>query len=143
MISNMFVMGINLAGIMIVYNLEFQRRVDYFIRMDLKENREQLAMLNEELELRVSQRTRDVENSNKDLQDFVYVISHDLKEPLRQVSGYMSLIERRYAEQLDQSGREFIDFAVDGANRMAMMIDRLLAFFPAGNAGKRVGPGGL
>ncbi len=66
--------------------------------------------------------------SNKELQDFAYVVSHDLQEPLRMVSSYMALLERRYIDSLDQDATDFIAFAVDGANRMSAMIEGLLQY---------------
>ncbi|MBR9971883.1 ATP-binding protein [Magnetospirillum sulfuroxidans] len=69
-----------------------------------------------------------LERSNRDLQDFAYVVSHDLQEPLRMVSSYLGLVRRRYDEKLDDDGREFIEFAVDGAKRMSRMIADLVDF---------------
>jgi light-regulated signal transduction histidine kinase (bacteriophytochrome) len=69
-----------------------------------------------------------LENSNQELQQFAYVVSHDLQEPLRMVSSYLQLIERRYQDRLDQDGTEFIEFAVDGATRMSAMIEGLLQY---------------
>ena len=64
--------------------------------------------------------------SNRDLQDFAYVVSHDLQEPLRMVSSYLGLIRRRYEEKLDDDGQEFMAFAIDGAQRMSRMITDLV-----------------
>ncbi|SEW30180.1 PAS domain-containing sensor histidine kinase [Natrinema salifodinae] len=69
-----------------------------------------------------------LEESNKRLEQFAYAASHDLQEPLRMVSSYLQLIERRYADALDGDGEEFLEFAVDGAERMREMIDGLLAY---------------
>ncbi len=73
------------------------------------------------------QRTRLV-RSNEELEHFAYVASHDLREPLRMVSSYISLIAKEYGEKLDESGHEFLNFAIDGAQRMKRLIDDLLTY---------------
>ncbi|WP_225336107.1 ATP-binding protein [Halomicrobium urmianum] len=70
----------------------------------------------------------DLETSNERLEQFAYAASHDLQEPLRMVSSYLHLIERRYEDELDDEGQEFLEFAVDGADRMRAMIDGLLEY---------------
>jgi light-regulated signal transduction histidine kinase (bacteriophytochrome) len=70
----------------------------------------------------------DLKRSNEDLEQFAYVVSHDLQEPLRTVTGFLELFERRYGEHLCTDAREFIDYATGGASRMARMIDDLLEF---------------
>lgn len=67
-------------------------------------------------------------NAEGELQQFAYIVSHDLQEPLRMVDGYMQLIRQRYSGKLDKDGDEFIDFAVDGANRLQQMLNDLLIF---------------
>jgi PAS domain S-box-containing protein len=71
---------------------------------------------------------RELENRNRALRDFTVAVSHDLQEPLRMVSGYLGLLERRLAERLKPEEHEFIGYAVDGAKRMHEMIQGLLTY---------------
>ena len=70
----------------------------------------------------------ELEQSNKDLQQFAYLASHDLQEPLRMVSSYVDLLASEYSDGLDEEAQEYIEFAVDGASRMQNMIDALLRY---------------
>lgn len=94
--------------------------------------------ITEQKQLQESLRTKntDLERSNQELEQFAYVASHDLQEPLRMVSSYMQLLEARYKDKLDDDAKEFIDFAVDGAARMQRLIQDLLAFSRVGTRGR-------
>ncbi|WP_226482579.1 PAS domain S-box protein [Natrinema amylolyticum] len=71
---------------------------------------------------------RRLEESNERLEQFAYAASHDLQEPLRMVTSYLQLIEKRYGDAFDEDGEEFLAYAVDGAERMRAMIDGLLEY---------------
>jgi signal transduction histidine kinase len=108
-----------------------------------KRAEEEVRGFNADLERRVAERTaelneraKDLARSNSELQQFAYVASHDLQEPLRMVASFTQLLAKRYKDKLDDDARDFINFAVDGATRMQTLISDLLNYSRVGTQGK-------
>jgi len=93
-----------------------------------KENEESLKILNKKLEIQ----TKDLINSNQELEQFAYIASHDLQEPLRMVTSFLTQLENKYQNVLDEKGKQYIHFAVDGANRMRNIILDILEYSKVG-----------
>nr|WP_052374175.1 ATP-binding protein [Methanobacterium sp. SMA-27] len=88
-------------------------------------------------EIKLEKLVENLKNSNRELEQFAYVSSHDLKEPLRMITSFLQLLQKRYAADLDEDANDFIDFAVEGAKRMNIMINDLLEYSRIGSTERK------
>jgi PAS domain S-box-containing protein len=107
---------------------------------ELIDAQEEVGRLNAELEQRVFDRTAELDSANKELEAFAYSVSHDLRAPLRHISGFSALLAERAGDQLDDKGRHYVDVISTSVRQMGVLIDDLLQFSRTGRAELVIGP---
>ena len=123
------------TAIMVVVLAWLYRALITFIQ-EREDAQIQLQALNTELEHRIDERTRELQESNEELQQFAYVASHDLQEPLRTITSFTQLLANRYRGKLDEDADEFIGYIVTSSRRMTELINGLLALVRLRKAGQ-------
>ncbi len=131
---------IMILGVIFIYENEKTKLVG-----ELGSKRNELQKQNTLLETEVKKRTVSLEESNEqlkrsnaDLEQFAYVASHDLQEPLRMVGNFVQLLEEEYSDKIDDEGKSYINFAVDGVSRMSLLIEELLQYSQLGKKGLEI-----
>jgi light-regulated signal transduction histidine kinase (bacteriophytochrome) len=119
------ILGIALQASVAIDNAAlFQKAENELVKR--REAEDNLRTLNEQLEARVRDRTAQLQTANHELEAFAYSVSHDLRAPLRGIDGFSSILEKRYADVLDEQGQHYLKRVKDAARRMSHLIDDML-----------------
>jgi signal transduction histidine kinase len=109
-------------------------------RIERKAAEEALRLLNRELDRRVLARTAQLETANREMHDFTYTVSHDLRAPLRHIDGFMDLLQQKAGQALDEESRHYMAAVSGAARKMGLLIDDLLAFSRMGRHALSIQP---
>jgi signal transduction histidine kinase len=125
----------NMLGVLEVDGLAFPQYKDRYLNLTVALSKVcALAIQSAHNHERLQQRTRELENTNKELEAFSYSVSHDLKAPLRSISGFSTAIFEDYGDQLDETGKDFLDRVRQASQLMSMLIDDILRLSRVGRA---------
>lgn len=131
-----------LGGIAVAFDIEKLKRTEQELEQKIQELSQLNDKLNQEIKIKkfietnLKNQSAELKRKNQELEQFAYVASHDLQEPLRMVSSFTQLLSKRYFNKLDSTANEFIGFAVEGAQRMQVLINDLLSYSRIGTNAK-------
>ncbi|MBE9126820.1 MULTISPECIES: PAS domain S-box protein [unclassified Coleofasciculus] len=145
------------AGMLMSQDITVQKQAEQVLRnakdeleVRVRERTRELAEVNASLQTEIAERIEaqqqleqlaaDLKRSNQELEQFAYVASHDLQEPLRAVTGYTQLLAQEYQDRFDESAQEYMGYVVDGATRMQQLIRDLLAYSRVGSRAREFAP---
>ena len=114
----------------ITYSLK-RHELKYLLKAEVaqrKKTEDALRRARDELEIRVEERTQELKRSNEELEQFAYVASHDLQEPIRKIVGFSQIFASKFEGQIDEKSKEHLDYVIDGAKRMQALIQDLLLY---------------
>ena len=112
--------------------LEHKKEEVEMLYQDIRERNEILEKIVEKRTLKLTESNQELSRSNQDLEQFAYIASHDLQEPLRNIGNFAGLLERKYANELNNGGKQYISIIVDGVQRMSKLISSILTYSRVG-----------
>ncbi len=145
LISDMGLSKMNLTNLTVNLEKKIEERTmgirdSQMATLNMMQDAEEARLKAEELNKELEEMMKKLQESNIQLEQFAYVASHDLQEPLRKISSFTEIFEKKYGDKIDKKGKEYLKYVTDGSRRMKDLINDLLAFSRISSQGKEFGP---